>query len=162
MHIVIESIASDICVRGNMDSIAICILRCAICILQKILGNIDLSTKPFWFRKKESILHRNMHIAPILHVAICILRYKSQHAYCNKKNGNFKSKWANLVKHIPRHPWSTFFCKSHHHELLAIWQSHHQHIGEVVWGVTMVVHALTWTLSSWFGRPLNAIARWRG
>jgi hypothetical protein len=35
-------------------------------------------------------------------------------------------------------------------------QSHHQHIGEEVWGVTMVVHVLTWTLSSWFGQPLNA------
>jgi hypothetical protein len=34
-------------VRGNIDSIAICILRCAICILQKILGNIVLDSKSF-------------------------------------------------------------------------------------------------------------------
>jgi hypothetical protein len=44
-------------VRGNMDSIAICILRRAICILQKFLGNMDTSSKPFLFRRKESILH---------------------------------------------------------------------------------------------------------
>ena len=58
----------------------------------------------------------------------------------------------------------TFYCKSHDistqltssESSRTIGQSHHQHIGEEVWGVTMVVHALTWTLSSWFGRPLNA------
>ena len=44
-------------VRGNMDSIVICILRHAICILQKFLGDIDTSSKPFLFRRKESILH---------------------------------------------------------------------------------------------------------
>jgi hypothetical protein len=57
-----------------MDSIAICILLRAICILQKILCNMDIDSKPFLFRRKESILHRNMHTARILHVAICILR----------------------------------------------------------------------------------------
>ena len=61
-------------VRGNMDSIKICILRRAICILQKFLCNMDIDSKPFLFRKKESILHRNMHNTRILHVAICILR----------------------------------------------------------------------------------------
>jgi hypothetical protein len=40
-----------------MDSIVICILRRAICILQKFLGDIDTSSKPFLFRRKESILH---------------------------------------------------------------------------------------------------------
>jgi len=73
-----------------------------------------------------------------------------------------KSKRANLVKHIPRH--RTLYCKSHDisstlnspESSRTIGQSHHQHIGEEVWGVTMVVRALTWTLSSWFGRPLNA------
>ncbi len=39
-------------VRGNIDYIAICILRHAICILQKILGNIVLDSKSFWFRRK--------------------------------------------------------------------------------------------------------------
>ena len=47
----------SVCVRGNMDSIAICILRRAICILQKFLGNMDTSSKQFLFRRKESILH---------------------------------------------------------------------------------------------------------
>ena len=60
-------------VRGTMDSIAICILRRAICILQKFLGNMDIDSKPFWCRRKESILHRNMHTACILHDTICIL-----------------------------------------------------------------------------------------
>jgi len=34
-------------VRGNMDSIATCILRCAICILQRFLCNMDIDSKPF-------------------------------------------------------------------------------------------------------------------
>jgi hypothetical protein len=33
-----------------------CILRGAICILQKFLGNMDTSSKQFLFRRKESIL----------------------------------------------------------------------------------------------------------
>ena len=47
-----------VCIRGNMDSIAIY-------ILQKFLGNMDIDSKPFRFRRKGSILHRNMqmHIA---------------------------------------------------------------------------------------------------
>ena len=50
-------------VRGNMDSIAICIfLQRAICILQKFLGNINISSKHFLFRRKESILH--LYILP--------------------------------------------------------------------------------------------------
>jgi len=46
-----DTILVSVCVRGNMDSIAICILRCAICILQKFLGNMDMDTssKPFLF-----------------------------------------------------------------------------------------------------------------
>jgi len=40
-----------------MDSFAICILRRAICILQKILGNMDISSKSLLFRRIESILH---------------------------------------------------------------------------------------------------------
>ncbi len=40
-------------VGGNIDSIAICILRRAICILQKVLGNIVLDSKSFWFRRKH-------------------------------------------------------------------------------------------------------------
>jgi len=39
-------------------------------VLQIFLGNMDIDSKPFWFRRKESILHRNMHTAHILHVAI--------------------------------------------------------------------------------------------
>ena len=38
------------------------ILRRAICILQKFLGNLDISSKHFLFRRKESILH--LHILP--------------------------------------------------------------------------------------------------
>jgi len=53
-----------------MDSIAISILQHAICILQKFLGNMDIDSKPFCFRRKESILHCKMHIARILHAAI--------------------------------------------------------------------------------------------
>jgi hypothetical protein len=34
-------------VRRNMDSVAICMLRRAICILQKFLCNMDNSSKPF-------------------------------------------------------------------------------------------------------------------
>jgi hypothetical protein len=37
----------SIYVRGNIDYIAICILQCAICILQKSLGNIVLHSKSF-------------------------------------------------------------------------------------------------------------------
>jgi hypothetical protein len=44
-------------VRRNMDSVAICMLRRAICILQKFLCNMDNSSKPFLFRRNESILH---------------------------------------------------------------------------------------------------------
>jgi hypothetical protein len=44
-------------VVGNIDSITICILRRAICILQKFLCNMDTSSKPFLFRRNESILH---------------------------------------------------------------------------------------------------------
>jgi len=48
-----------------MDSIAICILQCAICILQKFLGNMDISSKPFLLRRKESILHLNPYCRAI-------------------------------------------------------------------------------------------------
>ncbi len=67
-----------------MDSIAICILRRAICILQKFLCNMGIDSKPFLFRRKESMLHRNrycMHIARCnmhnaIKIAACILRKK--------------------------------------------------------------------------------------
>ena len=48
-----------------MDSIAICILRRAICILQKFLGNMDIDSKPFLFRRKESILHLDLYCRAI-------------------------------------------------------------------------------------------------
>ena len=51
------------CVRRNIDSVAICMLRRAICMLHDFFGEMDISTKPFWFRRKLSILHRKMHIA---------------------------------------------------------------------------------------------------
>jgi hypothetical protein len=38
-------------------------------------GNMDIDSKPFLFRRKESILHCNMHTARILQVAICILQF---------------------------------------------------------------------------------------
>ena len=38
--------------RSTIDSIAICISGRAICILQKILGNVDIFSKPFLFRRK--------------------------------------------------------------------------------------------------------------
>ncbi len=56
--------------RGNMDSIAICILRRPLCILQKFLGNMDISSKPFLFRRKESILHLHPYCIYI-HIASC-------------------------------------------------------------------------------------------
>jgi hypothetical protein len=43
----------NIYVRGNMDSIAICILRCAICILQKILGKWTLLLNPSDLEEKN-------------------------------------------------------------------------------------------------------------
>jgi hypothetical protein len=83
----------QVCVRCNMDSVAICMLRRAICMLHDFFGKMNISTKPFWFRRKLSILHHKMHIAHrkiypnsiarcilhiarcILHFAICILRF---------------------------------------------------------------------------------------
>ena len=56
-----------VCVRRNMDAVAICMLH-------DFFGKIDNSTNPFLFRRKLSILHRNIDTARILHVAICILR----------------------------------------------------------------------------------------
>jgi len=38
--------------RGNMDSIAICILTCNMHIAE--IGNMDIDSKPFLFRRKES------------------------------------------------------------------------------------------------------------
>jgi len=67
-----------------MDSIAICILRRTICILQKFLGNIDLSKlNPSDLEQKNlycdmqyaycmHIACHNMHIA--IKIAACILR----------------------------------------------------------------------------------------
>ena len=85
--------AGDTYVRRNMDAVAICMLRRAICMLHDFFVKIDHSTNPFLFRRKLSILHRNIDTARILHVAIyAYCDKKSQHAYCNKKIGNFKSK----------------------------------------------------------------------
>jgi hypothetical protein len=36
-----------ICVRRNIDSVAICMLRRAICMLHDFFGKMDISTKPF-------------------------------------------------------------------------------------------------------------------
>jgi hypothetical protein len=44
--------AGGTCVRGNMDSIAI--LRGAICILQKFLGNMDTSSKQFFYLEEKN------------------------------------------------------------------------------------------------------------
>jgi hypothetical protein len=75
-------------VRGNMDSIVICILRRAICILQKFLGDIDTSSKPFLFRRKESILHLDPYCR-----AIWIL------FFITDKNRQKPTYWACQVKH---------------------------------------------------------------
>jgi hypothetical protein len=41
---------------------------------------MDIDSKPFLFRRKESILHRNIDTARILHVAICIaIKNRSMH-----------------------------------------------------------------------------------
>ncbi len=39
----------DVNVKRNIDSFAICILQHAICIWQKFLRKIDISSKSFWF-----------------------------------------------------------------------------------------------------------------
>ena len=88
-----------------MDSIAICILRRAICICINFQAIWTQTLNPSGLEKKNLLHRNNMHI---LH-ACCTSQYaycnkKKQHAYCDKKIRNFKSKRVNLVKHIPRHP----------------------------------------------------------
>ena len=65
-----------VCVRGNMDFIAKCILRRTICILQKFIGNIDLSKL-----NPSDLEQKNLYC-----IAICILHAycTSQYAYCDK------------------------------------------------------------------------------
>ncbi len=65
---------------------------------------MKMGTNSFSVHIVKPIARRNMHIA------IKIL----QHAYCDKEIGNFKSKGANLVKHIPPHPWCQKLTKTKH------------------------------------------------
>jgi hypothetical protein len=74
--------------------------------LQKFLGNMDIDSKTFWFRRKESILHRNMHIAHIarcnMHIAI---KNRSMHIAIKKSETSSPNEqtWSNTFR--SKSPW---------------------------------------------------------